>query len=241
MNADQPAAPVDAAPLPGRRTSHPAAESSPPQPIAELVVPASVIAGEPPLRVIEIPPSGSSVDDDEELSVYTFGDGHAAAVAAAVAEARTATDTAAAAGAAVAEAAVADRGWQAFDPLDDPSYEPLSHYFIEDVYDNLYDPRSQSSFPVLLHRILSHGSHRGCATWLPHGSAFAVVDREAFLAQVAAPYFCTRSLDKFMQWIRAYGFQHVRHEPSGVVIFYHKVRLLVPRSSRLNPSSRRVS
>lgn len=109
-----------------------------------------------------------------------------------------------------------------------PSYRDMSSVSCNDVAILVIDPDAQNNFPGLLHRLLSESMHNDSIMWLPHGRAFAIIDKDNFCANACPLITNTNQYDVFIACTERYGFQQVElhngHDTEPLATFYHEVR-----------------
>lgn len=109
-----------------------------------------------------------------------------------------------------------------------PSYREMSSVSCNDVAILVIDPDAQNNFPSLLHRLLSESMHNDSIMWLPHGRAFAIIDKDKFCANACPLITNTNDYDVFIACTERYGFQQVElhngHDTEPLAAFYHEVR-----------------
>ena len=77
---------------------------------------------------------------------------------------------------------------------------------------------ARTNFPVMLHAMLTLADMSGYAhicAWEPHGRAFSVHDREAFVEQVLPLYFRQKRFESIQRQLNLYGFERVSLQQSN--------------------------
>lgn len=99
--------------------------------------------------------------------------------------------------------------WQA------PSYtDRHSYYTITDAASNLINPyaTNNAAFPIKLHLCLTEIKKAGLehiVSWMPHGRAFKVHDKDAFVKSVLPRFFSQSSYESFQRQLNLYDFTRI--------------------------------
>jgi hypothetical protein len=80
-------------------------------------------------------------------------------------------------------------------------------------------------FPTQLHDMLSQAEAEGYSdvcSWMPHGRAFKVHDREAFVDQVMKRFFNGNKYSSFQRQLNLYGFIRIMKKGKDYGAYYHE-------------------
>lgn len=80
-------------------------------------------------------------------------------------------------------------------------------------------------FPTQLHNMLSQAENDGYSdvcSWMPHGRAFKVHDREAFVNQVMKRFFNGNKYSSFQRQLNLYGFIRMMKKGKDYGAYYHE-------------------
>ena len=88
----------------------------------------------------------------------------------------------------------------------DHSYLDYSSY-IEDGGTVERHKKSDRNFPALLHSILSDEQYSHMITWMPHGRAWKVQDKELLMREAVPSFFGQSKYASFLRQLNMWGFK----------------------------------
>jgi len=82
--------------------------------------------------------------------------------------------------------------------------------------------RESSSFPANLHRILSNPEYAHIISWMPHGRAWKLHNKHAFLNEVVPSYFSQTKYESFTRQLTGWGFKKLHQSGPDFGAYYHE-------------------
>ncbi|KAL7534677.1 hypothetical protein ACHAXR_009370, partial [Thalassiosira sp. AJA248-18] len=89
----------------------------------------------------------------------------------------------------------------------DHTYQDLS-CFIEEGGELIKHKKSGNNFPARLHKILSEPTYSDIITWMPHGRAWKLLDKERLISEVIPNYYVFKKYESFPRQLNAWGKLH---------------------------------
>ena len=83
----------------------------------------------------------------------------------------------------------------------DHTYRDFSRY-IEDGGELIKHKKCEANFPAKIHKMLSDPRHADAITWMPHGRAWKVLDRDRLMKDVLPEYIVCRKYESFTRQVR---------------------------------------
>mmetsp|Transcript_1758 Transcript_1758/g.3320 ORF Transcript_1758/g.3320 Transcript_1758/m.3320 type:complete len:137 (-) Transcript_1758:910-1320(-) len=106
----------------------------------------------------------------------------------------------------------------------DHTYRDFSNY-TEDGGELIKHKKSGNNFPARLHKILSDPSHSDVITWMPHGRAWRVIDRERLVKDVLPGYYVCKKYESFTRQLNGWGFKRLHQHGPGTYHFVSRIAL----------------
>mmetsp|Transcript_13978 Transcript_13978/g.21317 ORF Transcript_13978/g.21317 Transcript_13978/m.21317 type:complete len:192 (+) Transcript_13978:50-625(+) len=80
------------------------------------------------------------------------------------------------------------------------------------------------NFPCKLMELMSNPSNADVITWLPHGKAFAILNRKKFTDHVLSNVTCCKAKSKYLliKLLQQWGFIQLKSSSTRGVIYFHK-------------------
>jgi len=97
----------------------------------------------------------------------------------------------------------------------DHTYHDYSNYPFQ-------DPVSKKSFPKKLHEILSNPEFEHIISWMPHGRAWNIHNRDLFQTEVAPRYFHQEKFASFTRQVTGWGFKRLTKQGTDFNAYYHQ-------------------
>ena len=97
----------------------------------------------------------------------------------------------------------------------DHTYHDYSNYPFQ-------DPVSKKSFPKKLHEILSNPEFEHIISWMPHGRAWNIHNRDLFQTEVAPRYFHQEKFASFTRQVTGLGFKRLTKQGTDFNAYYHQ-------------------
>lgn len=128
----------------------------------------------------------------------------------------------------------------------DHTYRDYSRY-LEEGGQLAKHKKCQANFPAKLHKILSEQAHSHIITWLPHGRAFKVLNKDLLSSVVFPKYFSFKKFESFSRQLNGWGFKRLYQPGSDMGAYYHQgflrglpaltvsVRRLPPNQGKATP------
>jgi hypothetical protein len=113
----------------------------------------------------------------------------------------------------------------------DHTYRDFSHFPHDGDYKG---KRATSNFPAKLHMILSNPAYSHVITWMPHGRAWKILNKELFMKEVTPNYFGQNKYESFTRQLSGWGFKHLHQSGPDFRAYYHECFLRgLPHLTRL--------
>lgn len=103
----------------------------------------------------------------------------------------------------------------------DHTYRDFSRY-VEDGGELIKHKKSGNNFPARLHQILSDPAHAGAITWMPHGRAWRIVDKEKLVAEVIPSFYVCKKYESFTRQLNGWGFKRLHQHGPDFGCYYHE-------------------
>ena len=120
----------------------------------------------------------------------------------------------------------------------DHTYRDFSTY-IKDGNRIEKHKKCDRNFPALVHSILSNDQYSHIISWMPHGRAWKIHDKELFMEEVAPEFFGQSKYASFARQLSGWGFKRLHQTGSDFGCYYHECFLR--GHPRLTVLMRRVS
>jgi len=102
----------------------------------------------------------------------------------------------------------------------DHTYRDFSRY-IEEGGKLIKHKKSGNNFPARLHKVLSdHNEH--AITWMPHGRAWKIIDKELLINQVIPNYYVCKKYESFTRQLNGWGFKRLHQSGPDSGCYYHE-------------------
>mmetsp|Transcript_19886 Transcript_19886/g.44903 ORF Transcript_19886/g.44903 Transcript_19886/m.44903 type:complete len:510 (+) Transcript_19886:45-1574(+) len=82
--------------------------------------------------------------------------------------------------------------------------------------------KGHRNFPAKIHLMISEVRNNDVITWMPHGRAFKVQNKEALVARVIPNYFVCGKYDSFTRQLNGWGFRRLYQCGPDAGCFYHE-------------------
>lgn len=102
----------------------------------------------------------------------------------------------------------------------DHTYHDFSHY-IEEGGALTKHKKSHDNFPARLHKMVS-GGHDDVITWMPHGRAWKIIDRERLISDVIGNYYSCKKYESFTRQLNGWGFKRLHQKGPDHGCYYHE-------------------
>jgi len=103
----------------------------------------------------------------------------------------------------------------------DHTYRDFSRY-IEEGGEMIKHKKSGNNFPARLHKILSEPTHSDVITWMPHGRAWRIIDKERLVSEVIPSYYVCKKYESFTRQLNGWGFKRLHQHGSDFGCYYHE-------------------
>lgn len=103
----------------------------------------------------------------------------------------------------------------------DHTYRDFSRY-IDDGGQLIKHKKSDANFPAMLHKILSEPGHSHIITWMPHGRAWKILNKDMFLSSVLPHYFVCKKYASFTRQLNGWGFKRLHQLGPDLGCYYHQ-------------------
>jgi len=90
----------------------------------------------------------------------------------------------------------------------DCNYRDYSRY-LERGGELIAHKKSTNNFPSKLHRMLSDEQHSDVISWMPHGRAFKILNKERFMTEVIPAYLSCIKFESFTRQLSNWGFRRL--------------------------------
>ncbi len=104
--------------------------------------------------------------------------------------------------------------------------------------------KSDRNFPALLHIMLSDEQYSHIISWMPHGRAWKIIDKELLMEEAAPKFFGQSKYASFARQLSGWGFKRLHKAGPDFGCYYHECFLrghprLTVLMRRLNPGEGR--
>lgn len=96
----------------------------------------------------------------------------------------------------------------------DHTYRDFSCY-IDDGGELVKHKKCDRNFPAKVHQMLSDERHYGAITWMPHGRAFKVLDKDLLISSALPEYITCKKYESFTRQLNAWGFKRLYQSGPG--------------------------
>mmetsp|Transcript_27391 Transcript_27391/g.54803 ORF Transcript_27391/g.54803 Transcript_27391/m.54803 type:complete len:369 (+) Transcript_27391:214-1320(+) len=84
------------------------------------------------------------------------------------------------------------------------------------------DRRSSSNFPAKLHMMLSNPEHAHVISWMPHGRAWKILNKDLLVSEVIPQYFVQTKYESFTRQLSGWGFKRLHQSGPDFRAYYHE-------------------
>ncbi|KAL3823653.1 hypothetical protein ACHAXA_009758 [Cyclostephanos tholiformis] len=105
----------------------------------------------------------------------------------------------------------------------DHTYRDFSRY-VEEGGELVKHKKSGNNFPARLHRLLSSTDrgHTDAISWMPHGRAWKVHDKNRLISDVIPKYFVCKKFESFTRQLNGWGFKRLHQSGPDFGCYYHE-------------------
>mmetsp|Transcript_5546 Transcript_5546/g.12065 ORF Transcript_5546/g.12065 Transcript_5546/m.12065 type:complete len:403 (-) Transcript_5546:1048-2256(-) len=103
----------------------------------------------------------------------------------------------------------------------DHTYRDFSKYIDEGGH-LIKHKKSEANFPAKLHKMISEPTNSSIITWMPHGRAFKVLDKETFFSEVLPKYLGCKKYESFTRQLNGWGFKRLYQSGPDLGSYYHE-------------------
>mmetsp|Transcript_11764 Transcript_11764/g.20471 ORF Transcript_11764/g.20471 Transcript_11764/m.20471 type:complete len:363 (-) Transcript_11764:247-1335(-) len=103
----------------------------------------------------------------------------------------------------------------------DHTYRDFSHY-VEEGGQLIAHKKSGDNFPARLHKILSEPNNHDAITWMPHGRAWKIRDKNRLIKEVIPNYFVCKKYASFTRQLNGWGFKRLHQSGPDFGCYYHE-------------------
>lgn len=103
----------------------------------------------------------------------------------------------------------------------DHTYRDYSRY-VKDGGELLKHKKSGNNFPARLHRVLSDEENADVITWMPHGRAFKIREKDKLISIVLPKYFVCKKYESFSRQLNGWGFKRLHQSGADNGCYYHE-------------------
>jgi len=100
----------------------------------------------------------------------------------------------------------------------DHTYRDYSNFTLDEVPAG---KNTRSNFPRKLHQIVSNPDHSHIISWMPHGRAWKVHNKELFMSEVVPEYFVQTKYESFSRQLNGWGFKRLHQSGNDFNAYYH--------------------
>ncbi|KAL7547503.1 hypothetical protein ACHAWF_010792 [Thalassiosira exigua] len=104
----------------------------------------------------------------------------------------------------------------------DHTYRDFSRY-VQEGGDLPKHKKCDRNFPARVHQMLSDPANSRAVTWMPHGRAWKIIDKELLVSEVLVNYkiTCTK-YESFSRQLNAWGFKRLYQSGPDLGCYYHE-------------------
>jgi len=96
----------------------------------------------------------------------------------------------------------------------DHTYRDFGRY-VEEGGELIKHKKSGNNFPARLHQMLSAPEHSHVITWMPHGRAWKILDKERLISDVIPNYYVCKKYESFARQLNGWGFKRLHQSGPG--------------------------
>mmetsp|Transcript_394 Transcript_394/g.906 ORF Transcript_394/g.906 Transcript_394/m.906 type:complete len:413 (-) Transcript_394:311-1549(-) len=107
-----------------------------------------------------------------------------------------------------------------------PPARRVDHTYRE--YSNLHPSelpirkKAPTTFPSKLHQILSSSAYTHILSWMPHGRAWKIHNKELLVREVISEYFVQSKFESFSRQLNGWGFKRLHQSGNDHTAYYHE-------------------
>ncbi|KAL3807890.1 hypothetical protein ACHAXA_009654 [Cyclostephanos tholiformis] len=101
----------------------------------------------------------------------------------------------------------------------DHTYRDYAYYSLENLPAALKTP---SNFPSKLHHILSDPENHHIISWMPHGRAWKIHNKDLLISEVVPRYFVQSKYQSFARQLNGWGFKRLHQAGNDFNAYYHE-------------------
>lgn len=106
----------------------------------------------------------------------------------------------------------------------DHTYRDYSRY-IEEGGQLIKHKKCEANFPAKVHKMLSDPRHEDIVTWMPHGRAWKILDKERLISTALPEYLVCRKYESFTRQLNGWGFKRLYQSGPDLGCYYHEAFL----------------
>lgn len=107
----------------------------------------------------------------------------------------------------------------------DHTYRDYSRY-VEEGGELIKHKKCGNNFPARLHRMLSDAAaldqYSDIITWMPHGRAWKILDRNRLVSEVLPKYYVCKKYESFGRQLNGWGFKRLHRTGTDFGCYYHE-------------------
>mmetsp|Transcript_44056 Transcript_44056/g.79050 ORF Transcript_44056/g.79050 Transcript_44056/m.79050 type:complete len:425 (-) Transcript_44056:524-1798(-) len=103
----------------------------------------------------------------------------------------------------------------------DHTYRDFSRY-IDEGGQLIKHKKCEANFPAKLHKMLSESTHSDVITWMPHGRAWKILDKDLLFSSVIPQYFVCKKYESFTRQLNGWGFKRLHQSGNDLGCYYHE-------------------
>mmetsp|Transcript_44055 Transcript_44055/g.79048 ORF Transcript_44055/g.79048 Transcript_44055/m.79048 type:complete len:433 (-) Transcript_44055:524-1822(-) len=103
----------------------------------------------------------------------------------------------------------------------DHTYRDFSRY-IDEGGQLIKHKKCEANFPAKLHKMLSESTHSDVITWMPHGRAWKILDKDLLFSSVIPQYFVCKKYESFTRQLNGWGFKRLYQSGPDLGCYYHE-------------------
>lgn len=101
----------------------------------------------------------------------------------------------------------------------DHTYRDYSNFPVDDLP---VGKKALTNFPSKLHQILSFPGYSHIISWMPHGRAWKIHDKELLIREVVPKYFVQSKYESFTRQLNGWGFKRLHQSGNDFNAYYHE-------------------
>lgn len=106
----------------------------------------------------------------------------------------------------------------------DHTYHDYSRY-LEEGGEIVKHKKSGANFPAKLHRMLSDSGFSHIITWMPHGRAWKILNKELLISSAVPAHFTLSRFESFTRQLSFWGFKRLYRVGADFGCYYHEMFL----------------